>query len=75
MRKGAFKSLRHAHEFEARGGLTMVRDHITWTPPFGVLGKIADALFLERHMRWFLETKQRNLQAFAGSEIVVETAK
>ena len=30
--------------------------------------RIADALFLERHMRWFVTTKQRHLKAIAEGE-------
>jgi hypothetical protein len=61
---GAFTWLRHIHEFEpdAAGTSTVMRDTLTWQAPLGILGRIADTLFLVRHMRWFVETKQRALK-------------
>lgn len=63
--KSAFKSLRHVHEFEEKGGGTLMRDVLTWVSPLGVLGRIADALFVERHMRHFVATKQAALKRIA----------
>ncbi len=60
---GAFQSLYHRHEFVETGAGTLMRDRLEWTSPFGVLGKIADALFLKRHMLRFLVTRNRNLKA------------
>ena len=62
---GAFKSLRHTHMFEAVDGGTLMRDSLEFTSPLGLLGKIADTLFLERYMRRFLETRNRNLKRIA----------
>ncbi|HEV8659364.1 MAG TPA: SRPBCC family protein [Thermoanaerobaculia bacterium] len=59
MVRGMFKSMRHIHAFEGTEGGTLMRDLVTWEAPFGW---IADALFLERHMRWFVETKQKRLK-------------
>ena len=62
MVRGAFKRLRHVHEFESRGGGTLMRDTLEWEAPLGFL---ADPLFLKRHMRWFVTTKQRALKEIA----------
>ena len=62
---GAFHSLRHTHTFEAVDGGTLMRDRLEFTSPLGILGKIADALFLERYMRRFLETRNANLKRIA----------
>jgi hypothetical protein len=62
MVSGVFKSLRHVHEFEAADGGTIMRDTLAWEAPLGILGQIADVLFLERHMRWFVETKQSHMK-------------
>ena len=62
MVSGMFKSLRHVHEFEAADGGTVMRDTLVWEAPLGILGRIADLLFLERHMRGFVETKQSHLK-------------
>jgi len=60
---GAFKSMRHVHEFRPRDGGTLMRDLLEWQAPLGILGRIADRLFLERHMQWFVRTKQLRLRA------------
>ena len=61
--KSTFKSLRHVHEFEERDGGTLMRDTLTWVSPLGILGSLADKLFVERHMRSFVARKQRALAA------------
>jgi ligand-binding SRPBCC domain-containing protein len=65
MVEGAFRWLRHVHEFESCNGLTIMRDILEWKAPFGFLGTLADLLFLERHMRWFVTTKQNSLKRIA----------
>ena len=65
---GAFQSLTHRHEFTAIPGGTLMRDRLQWTAPLGVLGKIADALFLKRHMLRFLVTRNRNLKALIEAD-------
>ena len=62
MLRGGFKRLRHLHEFHARDGGTLMRDTLEWEAPFGFL---ADPLFLRRHMRWFVTTKQLALKEIA----------
>jgi len=64
MVKGTFRSMRHVHAFEASGGLTIMRDVLTWQAPFG---RVADVLFLARHLRWFVETKQKRLKELIES--------
>jgi len=45
--------------------ITVMRDTVTWRSPFGLLGRAADALFVARHMRWFVREKQMRLKAIA----------
>ena len=61
MVRGAFTWMRHEHEFHIHARGTLMRDIVEWRAPFGIVGKLADALFLERHMQWFVRTKQSNL--------------
>jgi ligand-binding SRPBCC domain-containing protein len=65
MLTGAFKKLRHIHEFSAVKDGTLMSDTLIWVSPLGVLGSIADKLFLERHMRNFLIDRNKNLKAIA----------
>jgi ligand-binding SRPBCC domain-containing protein len=65
MVRGAFKWMRHTHEFHDLDGGTLMRDILEWEAP---LGFIADPLFLKRHMRWFVTTKQRALKDIAEKQ-------
>lgn len=60
---GAFQSLYHRHEFTESGGRTLMRDRLEWRSPLGILGRLADALFLRRYMLRFLVIRNRNLKA------------
>lgn len=74
MVNGAFASLRHCHEFIAEGAMTVMRDTLVWRSPLGLLGILADRLFLERHMREFVTNKQRDLKAYAEQVAKGESA-
>jgi hypothetical protein len=50
------------------GEAVLMTDTVMWRSPLGVLGVLADRLFVERHMRAFLETKQKALKACAERE-------
>ena len=62
---GAFASFRHVHEFFAEGEVVVMRDTLIWQSPLGVLGVIADILFIKRHMRAFMAEKQLLLKQHA----------
>ncbi len=68
MLRGAFRRFDHQHSFERSKGGTLMRDVFDYESPLGILGRIADALFLERHMRSFLTTRNRVLKAAAESD-------
>jgi hypothetical protein len=42
-----------------------MRDTLDWISPLGILGRIADALFVTRHMRSFVTRKQAALKEMA----------
>src|SRR6185436_2435740 len=65
MVQGAFASLRHVHDFALDDGAVVMRDTLTWRSPLGVLGVVADKLFVERHMRDFMVKKQSELRDYA----------
>ena len=60
---GAFARLRHEHRFTPVAGGTLMRDTLAWTAPLGLLGHLADRLFLVRYMTRFLATRNRSLKA------------
>ena len=68
MTQGAFRGLRHRHAFAPLpDGGTLMTDTLEFTSPLGVLGRIADGLFLERYMRRFLLGRNRELKRVAES--------
>lgn len=62
---GPFVRYRHTHTFVARDGGTLMIDDWRHTAPLGPLGALADALFLERHMRRTLELRAAAINAEA----------
>ena len=69
MVQGSFKWLRHYHEFAFNDGITTMRDTLEWEPPLGIIGRLADSLFLRRHMLWFVSTKQNALKRMAEAQV------
>jgi len=65
MIEGAFKSFKHKHEFLVNGDGTLMRDTLQWTSPFGVLGKIVDALLLKNHLRKLVMRRNVELKRIA----------
>lgn len=54
MQRGAFARWRHTHRFKTLDEGTNVVDEVDYASPLGLLGKIADALFLKNYMTRFL---------------------
>tara|TARA_B100000809_G_C15075736_1_gene507736 strand:- start:497 stop:961 length:465 start_codon:yes stop_codon:yes gene_type:complete len=57
MVSGAFKSFKHEHIFSSEEKGTLMIDKFHFESPFGVFGKIANILFLERYMTNLLTTR------------------
>ena len=68
MIRGAFRRMEHHHWFEPSAGGTIMRDVFTFESPLGILGRIADFLFLTRYMRSFLIERNRVIKATAESD-------
>lgn len=72
--RGAFSRFDHDHYFlpdetapDGKGG-TIMRDVFNYTAPLGPLGRLADRLFLERHMRRFLTGRCEAIRRVAESD-------
>jgi ligand-binding SRPBCC domain-containing protein len=66
---GAFHSFRHVHRFtEQDRGVTLVEDIFTFKAPLGLLGRIAELLFLTRYMTRLLQRHHQHLKHAAESE-------
>jgi ligand-binding SRPBCC domain-containing protein len=68
MVSGAFKSMKHDHEFVPRPSGTLMVDRFEFESPFGIVGRIVDRLFLAGYLRRFLIRRNEVLKKLAESE-------
>ena len=72
MTRGAFRAMKHIHEFAPQENGTCMTDTLIWTSPLGILGRIADTLFVERHLRNFLLERNAELKRTAETLSVIQ---
>lgn len=70
MQRGPFKRWRHAHLFEEKNGATLMIDEVEYASPLGPLGRLADALFLERYMTGLLAGRNAYLKRLAEEKTI-----
>jgi ligand-binding SRPBCC domain-containing protein len=68
MTRGAFKSMRHEHYYEAVPGGTKMTDRFMYETPFWIFGRIFDSVLLKRHMTEFLSIRNRFLKEFCEKQ-------
>lgn len=68
MVEGIFKRFRHEHHFKTEGNQTLMTDIFEYQSPFGILGKLADFIFLENYLRSFLKKRNIIIKEFAESD-------
>ncbi|WP_033958213.1 SRPBCC family protein [Psychroserpens jangbogonensis] len=62
MVSGAFKSFKHEHIFQSKNNQTLMTDKFQFESPFGIIGKLANVLFLKRYMINLLATRNAFLK-------------
>ncbi|WP_296386065.1 SRPBCC family protein [Winogradskyella sp.] len=72
MVSGAFKSFKHEHIFQKVNDSTLMIDKFHFQSPFGILGKLANFLFLKRYMKNLLETRNGYLKIKAEEITMLE---
>lgn len=60
--RGAFKTLRHDHYFDAVPGGTLMRDVFEFSSPAGIVGRWFDRLFLTQYLTRFLRSRNAILK-------------
>lgn len=65
MVSGAFSSFRHEHHFKETNGVTLMTDIFTYKSPLGLLGSVADVLFLKQYMLELLAERNRIVKQYA----------
>ncbi len=68
MVSGAFTRFDHDHFFESIGEKTLLKDVFDFDSPLGILGNIADFLFVENHLKEMLEDRNALIKRIAESE-------
>ena len=58
----------HEHIFKEMNGDTSMIDVFDYESPLGVLGKIADQIFLKKYMIRLLEKRNETIKEFAESD-------
>jgi ligand-binding SRPBCC domain-containing protein len=71
MQRGAFKRLRHTHEFQPKTGGTLMVDVLDFASPLGPFGVIVDRLFIGRYMRTFLIARNEELKKMAETRSAI----
>ncbi len=66
---GAFKRFDHDHVFVEDGEFTIMTDRFDYESPFGVMGRLADIVFLERYMSKLLERRNVVVKEVAESGV------
>ncbi|MBJ6368532.1 SRPBCC family protein [Snuella sedimenti] len=64
---GAFKWFRHEYHFYESANKTLIVGKFHFESPYGILGKLANFLFLRRYMEKLLKTRIYFLKAVAES--------
>jgi ligand-binding SRPBCC domain-containing protein len=64
---GIFRELRHTHVFVPQPHGTLMIDEFTFRAPLGVLGRLAEILFLTHYMSGLLQSRNRFLKQVAES--------
>ncbi len=67
MVSGAFKSFKHEHHFSQWGAETLMTDIFDYISPLGILGRLADKLFLKKYMADLLQKRNQTIKEFAES--------
>jgi len=65
MVSGAFKRFKHDHIFKEDNGTTTMTDVFDYTTPLGLLGSLADVLFLKKYMGGLLVERNRVVKQYA----------
>jgi ligand-binding SRPBCC domain-containing protein len=69
MVNGVFKKIYHQHVFTETGNTTTMTDIFEYAAPLGLLGKLAEKLFLNRYLKNFLIERNNYIKLLAEKTI------
>ncbi|PXA02846.1 cell division protein [Coraliomargarita sinensis] len=67
MTKGAFSKMKHTHLFKEKESRTEMSDRFEFEAPLGILGRLAEKMFLTNYMKAFLRKRNEELKQMAES--------
>lgn len=67
MVNGPFHTMKHRHIFKVKEGYTLMVDEFEYKSPLGILGKVADLIFIKSYMRKLLNQRNQILKDVAES--------
>lgn len=69
MVRGEFKTYRHEHIFEVENDKTIMIDKFEFQSPYGIFGKLVDWVFLKRHFKKLIITRNKTLRLHAEAKM------
>lgn len=67
-RFGPYKMWHHEHHFEIQGDGVLMTDRVSYKLPFGILGRMAHALFVRKQLKHIFEYRGKCLDNMFGKE-------
>lgn len=58
-RMGPYKMWHHQHIFEIKDDGVLMKDIITYIPPFGLIGQIANKIFIKKQLKSIFDYRQK----------------
>jgi len=66
-RSGPYKMWHHEHWLEEIEGGVIMRDRVTYIPPLGILGKIANYIFIKKQLEDIFEFRKNKMNELFNS--------
>ena len=66
--KGIFKFMQHDHYFKEVKGYTLMTDHFNFIAPLGILGKLAQYIFVKSYLKNLLIKRNETIKEFAEGD-------
>ena len=64
--KGPYSLWRHEHSFTPQDSGTLIRDHVEYALPFGILGELVHRLMVRRDVNSIFDFRQQRLMELLG---------
>ena len=61
-RLGPYKIWHHEHHFEEKEDGVLMKDIVTYVPPFGIIGSLANSLFIRRKVNHIFDYREKVLE-------------